>query len=79
VNWLPAISRPPFDESGLTEHEKALVRSRDWRGLIQYGVSFFVLEKFARVQRMTNLQVDASMRFESLEDFLATRRVPESA
>lgn len=68
-----------FGESELTEQEKALVRSRDWLGLIQYGVSFFVLEKFARVQRMSNLQVYASMRGESLEAFLATRRVPESA
>lgn len=68
-----------FEESGLTEPETALVRSRDWLGLIRYGVSFFVLEKFARVQRMSNLEVYASMRGESLEDFLRTRRVPESA
>jgi gallate dioxygenase len=68
-----------FGESGLSEQEKALVRGRDWLGLIQYGVSFFVLEKFARVQRMSNLEVYASMRGESLEAFLATRRVPESA
>lgn len=68
-----------FGESDLIEQEKALVRSRDWLGLVQYGVSFFVLEKFARVQKMSNLQVYASMRGESLEDFLATRRVPESA
>jgi hypothetical protein len=31
------------------------------------------------VQRMSNLEVYASMRGESLEAFLATRRVPESA
>ncbi|MEX5748028.1 gallate dioxygenase [Massilia sp. X63] len=68
-----------FDESGLGEEEKALVRSRDWLGLIRYGVSFFVLEKFARVQRMSNLEVYASMRGESLDAFLRTRRVPESA
>ena len=68
-----------FGQSGLTEQETALVRSRDWLGLIQYGVSFFVLEKFARVQKLSNLQVYASMRGESLEDFLSTRRVPASA
>lgn len=68
-----------LSEGDLSEHEKALVRSRDWLGLIRYGVSFFVLEKFARVQKMSNLQVYASMRGESLEDFLKTRRVPESA
>jgi gallate dioxygenase len=68
-----------FEASGLTEQERAMVRARDWLGLIRYGVSFFVLEKFARVQRMSNLEVYASMRGESLEAFLATRRVPASA
>jgi gallate dioxygenase len=63
----------------LSDEEMQLVRSRDWLGLVRYGVSFFVLEKFARVQKMSNLQVYASMRGESLEDFLLTRRVPESA
>jgi gallate dioxygenase len=68
-----------FEASGLTEQERTMVRARDWLGLIRYGVSFFVLEKFARVQRMSNLEVYASMRGESLEAFLATRRVPASA
>lgn len=68
-----------FDESGLSEEERELVRRRDWLGLVRYGVSFFVLEKFARVQKMSNLQVYASMRGETLEAFLLTRRVPESA
>lgn len=68
-----------FEESGLSEEERALVHSCDWLGLIRYGVSFFVLEKFARVRRTSNLEVYASMRGESLEDFLATRRVPASA
>ncbi|MEP7068659.1 MAG: hypothetical protein ABI789_05435 [Usitatibacter sp.] len=64
--------------SGLTPEETALVRNRDWLGLIRYGVNFFVLEKFARVLRLSNLDVYASMRGESLEDFLKTRRVPEA-
>lgn len=68
-----------FEESGLSGEERELVRRRDWLGLVKYGVSFFVLEKFARVQRMSNLQVYASMRGETLEAFLKTRRVPESA
>lgn len=68
-----------FEESGLSEEERTLVCSCDWLGLIRYGVSFFVLEKFARVRRTSNLEVYASMRGESLEDFLATRRVPASA
>lgn len=63
-------------QSGLTIEEIALVRDRDWLGLIRYGANFFVLEKFLRVLRLTNLDVYASMRGESLEEFLKTRRVP---
>jgi gallate dioxygenase len=62
----------------LTAEESELVRERDWLGLIRYGVNFFVLEKFARVLRLTNLDVYASMRGESLDEFLKTRRVPEA-
>lgn len=65
-------------EAGLSDEEQALVRDRDWLGLIKYGVNFFVLEKFARVVKMSNLEVYARMRGESLEDFLKTRRVPDA-
>jgi hypothetical protein len=61
---------------GLSEVECELVRTRDWLGLIRYGVNFFVLEKFARVVKLSNPDVYASMRGESLEAFLATRSVP---
>ncbi len=67
------------DELKLSDEERALVSNQDWLGLIRYGVSFFVLEKFARVVKMSNLAVYASMRGETLEAFLKTRRVPESA
>jgi hypothetical protein len=65
-------------QAGLTPEETAMVRSRDWLGLIKHGVNFFVLEKFARVVRLSNLDVYASMRGESLDAFLATREVPEA-
>jgi protocatechuate 4,5-dioxygenase alpha chain len=64
-------------EAGLSETEKSLLRTRDWLGMIQHGASFFVMEKFARVARQTNLEVYASMRGETFEEFMATRRVPE--
>jgi gallate dioxygenase len=67
------------NEMGLTEEERSLVEQLDWLGLIQYGVSFFVLEKFARVKKTSNLAVYASMRGETLEQFLQSRQVPESA
>jgi len=65
-------------EAGLTDEEQALVRDRDWLGLIRHGVNFFVLEKFARVVKMSNLEVYARMRGESFEDFMKTRRVPDA-
>jgi gallate dioxygenase len=68
-----------FDELHLTTEERDLVERLDWLGLIRYGVSFFVLEKFARVQKTSNLAVYASMRGETLDDFLLTRAVPASA
>ena len=62
--------------AGLTATEQAMVEQRDWIGLVRHGANFFVLEKFARVARLSNLEVYASMRGETLDEFLATRRVP---
>ncbi|MNY64861.1 Gallate dioxygenase [compost metagenome] len=57
----------------MSEEECDLLRRRDWRGLIQYGAIFFVLEKLAAVLGIPNLQVYAAMRGQSLEDFMKTR------
>ncbi len=65
-------------EAGLNDKEKELIRNEDWLGLVKHGVNFFVLEKFARVARKTNLEVYAIMRGESFEDFMKTRRVPDA-
>lgn len=35
--------------SDLTEEERDLIRRRDWRAMIHYGVTFFVLEKLGAV------------------------------
>lgn len=67
-----------YNDAGLNEEEKDLIRRRDWIGLVRYGVNFFVLEKLARVLKMSNLEVYALMRGESLEAFLETRLVPEA-
>jgi Aromatic-ring-opening dioxygenase LigAB, LigA subunit len=67
-----------YARAGLSDEERALTRARDWLGLIRYGVNFFVLEKFARVLRISNLAVYAVMRGESFEEFLKTRRVPDA-
>ena len=62
--------------AGLTPEEQTMVQAQDWLGLVRHGVNFFVLEKFARVVRRTNLEVYALMRGETLDEFMATRRVP---
>jgi len=62
-----------FEAAKLTEHERDLIRRRDWRALIQYGAIFFVLEKLAAVIGLTNLHVYAAMRGQSLEEFQKTR------
>lgn len=60
-------------EAGLTEEEKDLVRRRDWRGMIHYGVIFFMLEKLGAAVGVSNLHIYAAMRGESLDDFMKTR------
>jgi gallate dioxygenase len=65
-----------FDKAGLTEEERRLVGARDWAGLIRYGASFFTLEKLARVTGVSNPEIVAAMRGETLEQFLKTRNVP---
>jgi len=70
-----ADPEPLFEEAQLTSEERDLVRRRDWRALIRYGVIFFLLEKLAAVLGITNLHVYAAMRGETLEQFQKTRNV----
>src|SRR5262252_8967048 len=65
-----------FKEAELTEQEKELIRKRDWRGMIHYGVIFFMLEKLGAVVGVSNLHIYAAMRGESLEEFQKTRNAP---
>ena len=68
-----ADPEPLFEEAELTEEERDMVRRRDWRALIHYGVIFFLLEKLGAVIGTTNLHIYAAMRGQSLEDFQKTR------
>jgi gallate dioxygenase len=68
-----ADPEPLFAAAGLTEEERDMVRRRDWRALIHYGVIFFMLEKLGAVVGTTNLHIYAAMRGQSLEDFQKTR------
>ena len=65
-----------YDEAGLTDEERDLITRRDWRGMIHYGVIFFLLEKLGAVSGVSNLHIYAAMRGQSLEDFQKTRNAP---
>jgi gallate dioxygenase len=65
-----------FEAAGLTAEERQLVRTLDWRGMIHYGVSFFMLEKLGAVVGVSNLHIYAAMRGETLEQFQKTRNAP---
>lgn len=68
-----AEPEPMFEAAQLTQEECDMLRRRDWRALVQYGVIFFLLEKLGAVVGTTNLHIYAAMRGQSLEDFQKTR------
>jgi gallate dioxygenase len=68
-----ADPEPLFEAHSIPEHERDMIRRRDWRTMIQYGVIFFLLEKLGAVVGTTNLHIYAAMRGQSLEDFQKTR------
>ena len=68
--------KPEEAMQGLTEEEKDMVRRLDWKALQDYGASFFCLEKLARAKGVSNPEMVAAFRGETLEEFLKTRRVP---
>lgn len=59
--------------SALTQEERALIKSRDWRGMIHYGVIFFMLEKLGAATGLSNLHIYAAMKGMALDEFLKTR------
>ena len=60
----------------LSAEEKDMVRRLDWKALQDHGASFFCLEKLARAKGVSNPEMVAAFRGETLEEFLKTRRVP---
>ena len=65
-----------FEDAGLTPEECDIVRRRDWRAMIHYGVIFFMLEKLGAVVGVSNLHIYAAMRGQTLEEFQKTRNAP---
>lgn len=70
------LENPEHAMKGLTEVEKDMIRRLDWKALQDYGASFFCLEKLGRTKGVSNPQMVAAFRGESVETFLKTRRVP---
>jgi gallate dioxygenase len=65
-----------FEQAALTPEEREMVSKLDWRAMIRFGASFFCMEKLGRVNGVSNPEMVAHMRGETLEQFLKTRRVP---
>ena len=69
--------KPGASHAGaVSEEEKDMVRRLDWKAMQDYGASFFCLEKLARTKGVSNPEMVAHFRGETLEQFLKTRRVP---
>jgi gallate dioxygenase len=69
-------SDPEQAMQGLTEQEMDMVRRLDWKAMQDHGANFFCLEKLGRVKGVTNPEIVAHFRGETLDEFLRTRRVP---
>jgi len=65
-----------FELAALSAEEIRMVRELEWAALIRYGASFFLLEKLGRVKGVSNPEMIAAFRGETLEQFLKTRNVP---
>ena len=70
------LENPEEAMRDLSEEEKGMIRRLDWKALQDYGASFFCLEKLARTKGVSNPEMVAAFRGETLEQFLKTRRVP---
>jgi gallate dioxygenase len=70
------LENPDEAMRGLSAEEREMVRRLDWKAMQDYGASFFCLEKLARTKGVSNPEMVAHFRGETLEQFLKTRRVP---
>jgi gallate dioxygenase len=70
------LKDPQAAMQDLSAEERDMVQRLDWKALQDYGASFFCLEKLARTKGVSNPQMVAAFRGETLEAFLKTRRVP---
>jgi protocatechuate 4,5-dioxygenase alpha subunit len=59
----------------LTESEKDLVRTRDFKGLIEAGMNIYAMLKLGSATGNSLYKMGAQMRGETYEQFLSTRNI----
>ena len=64
-----------MERFSLNEQEKHLIRSRDFKGLIEAGTNIYYLLKIGSVTGNGLYKMGAQMRGETYEQFLATRNI----
>jgi protocatechuate 4,5-dioxygenase, alpha chain len=64
---------------GLDPEDRALIRDRDWLRLIRHGANVFVLLRLAQLCGEGLIETGARMRGETVEQYLASRRVESRA
>ena len=62
-----------MEQYKLPEHQRQLVRDKDWLGLIKSGANVYLLIKIAECMGVGLYGMGAQMRGETLEQFLQTR------
>jgi protocatechuate 4,5-dioxygenase alpha chain len=62
----------------LTESERQLVRTRDFKGLIEAGTNIYALLKIGSATGTSLYRMGAQMRGETYEQFLATRNFKDA-
>ena len=62
----------------LTEDEKKLIRTRDFKGLIEAGMNIYAMLKIGSATGNSLYRMGAQMRGESYEQFLATRNMKDA-
>jgi len=60
---------------GLSDHEKSLVRKRDFAGLIEAGMNIYFMLKVGSSTGNSLYRMGAQMRGETYEEFLKTRNI----
>ena len=67
-----------MDRFSLNEEEKALIRRRDFKGLIEAGMNIYAMLKIGSATGNSLYRMGAQMRGETYEEFLATRNMKEA-